>query len=178
MHSHFEQFYSVTSCYNCFRHTCATSIAESGIIGGPGCSSMGGALTELGPFRNNPDGVTISENPFSWNKVRRQDLEPKDAACTHVTSRPPTCSSWKARAASASRGKTRASRRVTSTTTSSPPRTTILRFATSLKRMRSTKIAASTSQVCVRTLAAVSIQQHVVAFRRKLWRHLCTDANS
>jgi len=36
--------------------------------GGPGCSSIGGGLmTELGPFRPNPDS-TLSINPNSWNK--------------------------------------------------------------------------------------------------------------
>ncbi|VDM28559.1 unnamed protein product, partial [Toxocara canis] len=37
--------------------------------GGPGCSSLGGLLTELGPFRPNPDGKTLYENQFAWNKV-------------------------------------------------------------------------------------------------------------
>ncbi|CAI9769923.1 unnamed protein product [Fraxinus pennsylvanica] len=38
--------------------------------GGPGCSSIGaGAMTELGPFRVNPDGKTLWQNPYSWNKV-------------------------------------------------------------------------------------------------------------
>lgn len=40
--------------------------------GGPGASSMLGFFTELGPFR--PDSemavdITISINPFSWNRI-------------------------------------------------------------------------------------------------------------
>ncbi|GLJ45175.1 hypothetical protein SUGI_0950870 [Cryptomeria japonica] len=38
--------------------------------GGPGCSSFGvGAMTELGPFRVQPDGATLSSNPYAWNQV-------------------------------------------------------------------------------------------------------------
>ena len=37
--------------------------------GGPGCSSLGGLLTENGPFRASRDGSTLYENPFAWTKV-------------------------------------------------------------------------------------------------------------
>jgi serine carboxypeptidase-like clade 2 len=38
--------------------------------GGPGCSSIGyGAMAELGPFRVNPDGRTLSYNPYAWNQA-------------------------------------------------------------------------------------------------------------
>lgn len=37
--------------------------------GGPGCSSMGGLFTELGPFSVKEDGKTLKLNYFSWNKV-------------------------------------------------------------------------------------------------------------
>ena len=37
--------------------------------GGPGSSSIGyGAMEELGAFRVNPDGETLSLNPYAWNK--------------------------------------------------------------------------------------------------------------
>lgn len=36
--------------------------------GGPGCSSMGGFLTEHGPFLNDNDG-NVHENNYSWNKI-------------------------------------------------------------------------------------------------------------
>ncbi|XP_075478974.1 serine carboxypeptidase 1-like [Primulina tabacum] len=38
--------------------------------GGPGCSSIGaGAMTELGPFRVNPDGKTLWYNKNAWNNL-------------------------------------------------------------------------------------------------------------
>lgn len=37
--------------------------------GGPGCSSMGGLFTELGPFTVNDDGKTLKLNDYSFNKV-------------------------------------------------------------------------------------------------------------
>ncbi|XWS72969.1 hypothetical protein CRYUN_Cryun02cG0085500 [Craigia yunnanensis] len=37
--------------------------------GGPGCSSLTGAMTELGPFRVNSDGKTLFRNNYAWNNV-------------------------------------------------------------------------------------------------------------
>ncbi|PWA62163.1 peptidase S10, serine carboxypeptidase, Alpha/Beta hydrolase fold protein [Artemisia annua] len=37
--------------------------------GGPGCSSMAGAMTELGPFKVNADERTLSRNIYAWNNV-------------------------------------------------------------------------------------------------------------
>jgi len=37
--------------------------------GGPGCSSMIGAMSELGPFRINSDGKTLFKNDFAWSNV-------------------------------------------------------------------------------------------------------------
>ncbi|KAF8662399.1 hypothetical protein HU200_055979 [Digitaria exilis] len=36
--------------------------------GGPGCSGLVGNFFELGPFFVNPDGASLSRNPFSWNR--------------------------------------------------------------------------------------------------------------
>jgi serine carboxypeptidase-like clade 2 len=37
--------------------------------GGPGCSSVGyGAMEEVGAFRVNHDGETLSLNPYAWNR--------------------------------------------------------------------------------------------------------------
>ncbi|PAV76124.1 hypothetical protein WR25_26417 [Diploscapter pachys] len=38
------------------------------LTGGPGCSGLSALLTEWGPFTANPDGATLSINPYSWNK--------------------------------------------------------------------------------------------------------------
>ncbi|XP_056164343.1 serine carboxypeptidase-like 40 isoform X3 [Syzygium oleosum] len=35
--------------------------------GGPGCSSLHGAMEELGPFRVHSDGKTLYRNKFAWN---------------------------------------------------------------------------------------------------------------
>ncbi|KAL2477233.1 Serine carboxypeptidase-like 40 [Forsythia ovata] len=37
--------------------------------GGPGCSSIAGAMTELGPFRVNSDGKTLWYNKYAWNEL-------------------------------------------------------------------------------------------------------------
>jgi len=37
--------------------------------GGPGCSGMGGFLSEQGPFRAGAGGKVLDTNEFSWNKV-------------------------------------------------------------------------------------------------------------
>ena len=36
--------------------------------GGPGCSGLLGALTELGPYRPTADGKALEDNPYTWNQ--------------------------------------------------------------------------------------------------------------
>ena len=36
--------------------------------GGPGCSGLVGNFFELGPYFVNPDSVSLSPNPFAWNR--------------------------------------------------------------------------------------------------------------
>uniref|UniRef100_K4A7T5 Carboxypeptidase n=1 Tax=Setaria italica TaxID=4555 RepID=K4A7T5_SETIT len=38
-------------------------------ISGPGCSSLGGAMLEIGPFFVNRDNKTLSRNKYAWNNV-------------------------------------------------------------------------------------------------------------
>ncbi|PAV77707.1 hypothetical protein WR25_01130 isoform G [Diploscapter pachys] len=38
------------------------------LTGGPGCSSLSTLLTVLGPVLVNPDGATLTYNPYGWNK--------------------------------------------------------------------------------------------------------------
>jgi carboxypeptidase C (cathepsin A) len=37
--------------------------------GGPGCSGLGGFLSELGPYRPDVNGTSLHVNPYSWNLV-------------------------------------------------------------------------------------------------------------
>lgn len=41
--------------------------------GGPGCSSLAGLLSEMGPFR--VDGDQLVDNIYSWNKVNDTDSQ-------------------------------------------------------------------------------------------------------
>ena len=36
--------------------------------GGPGCSGVGGSLSEMGPYRPNENGELV-KNPYSWNEI-------------------------------------------------------------------------------------------------------------
>jgi cathepsin A (carboxypeptidase C) len=53
------------------RHQYATSTSPVilWLNGGPGCSSVGGLIEELGPFHVSDNGNTVYENRWAWNKV-------------------------------------------------------------------------------------------------------------
>uniref|UniRef100_A0A914EAF0 Carboxypeptidase n=1 Tax=Acrobeloides nanus TaxID=290746 RepID=A0A914EAF0_9BILA len=53
------------------RHQYATSTSPVilWLNGGPGCSSLGGLIEELGPFHVKNYGNTVYENVYAWNKV-------------------------------------------------------------------------------------------------------------
>ncbi|XP_017701690.2 serine carboxypeptidase 1-like [Phoenix dactylifera] len=58
-------YYFVESPYNS-----STKPLVLWLNGGPGCSSFGyGAMQELGPFRVERDGKTLSRNQYAWNNV-------------------------------------------------------------------------------------------------------------
>jgi|UniRef100_A0AC35GG27 cathepsin A (carboxypeptidase C) len=61
-----KQFhYWFTEAYN----NPASSPVLLWLNGGPGCSSLGGLIEELGPFHVSDNGNTVYENPYAWNRV-------------------------------------------------------------------------------------------------------------
>jgi serine carboxypeptidase-like clade 2 len=52
----------------CFLMIFYMHIWNYGYGAGPGCSSLLGAMLELGPFRVNFDNVTLRVNEYAWNK--------------------------------------------------------------------------------------------------------------
>lgn len=55
------------------RHQFATTTSPVilWLNGGPGCSSLGGLIEELGPFHVSDNGNTVYENIWAWNKVHK-----------------------------------------------------------------------------------------------------------
>ena len=53
--------------------------------GGPGCSSVGGLIEELGPYLLNEDGKTLRINPYGWNKVCRSNIKHPIATEQHFS---------------------------------------------------------------------------------------------
>jgi len=51
------------------------------VSGGPGCSSLEGLFTTVGPLYPNPDGQTLFENIYAWNKIANMLFldSPRDA---------------------------------------------------------------------------------------------------
>ncbi|XP_057503735.1 serine carboxypeptidase 1-like [Actinidia eriantha] len=56
-------FYYLVEC----PHNSSTKPLVLWLNGGPGCSSLIGAMEELGPFRVNKDGQTLWPNEYAWN---------------------------------------------------------------------------------------------------------------
>ncbi|KAF7633675.1 Carboxypeptidase, partial [Meloidogyne graminicola] len=71
---HFSGYLKVSN--NIYFHywfvTTQGNIDENPLIfwfnGGPGCSSLDGLLSEIGPYLINSDGKTLRKNNYSWNK--------------------------------------------------------------------------------------------------------------
>ncbi|RLN41801.1 serine carboxypeptidase II-3-like [Panicum miliaceum] len=52
-----------------YERSLTTKVIEMGCVQGPGCSSLGGAMLEIGPFFVNRDNKTLSRNKYAWNNV-------------------------------------------------------------------------------------------------------------
>jgi serine carboxypeptidase-like clade 2 len=73
----YSGYVSVSDERDLFYYFAAADTTEDGdslplvlwLNGGPGCSSLGGGLSELGPFNAAPPGEDLLVNEHAWNKV-------------------------------------------------------------------------------------------------------------
>ncbi|KAM0036149.1 putative carboxypeptidase D [Helianthus debilis subsp. tardiflorus] len=67
MSSDIQFIFKLFDCLEIKIHFEANNNFNCSTLTGPGCSSLMGAMSELGPFRINSDGKTLFMNDYAWS---------------------------------------------------------------------------------------------------------------